>query len=128
MANTSLQAVSKTLQVPENGTAVFVCEVPPSWPPAQVYWEKGGERVDHEADNRMWLLPSGNLYIIGVRRLDEGHYKCSATNPVTDATRHSKVLYQLTVATGVSGSGLLWYGISEAVSYDYNTLSRRTCL
>lgn len=97
MANSTSQHVTKPVQVVENGTAVFVCDVPPSWPPAQFHWEKEGLRIDHEAESRLWLMPSGNLYIVGVTAQDDGHYTCSAVNPVTMATRHSHTSYQLTV-------------------------------
>ena len=74
-----------------------------------------------KADDRMSLLPSGNLYIIGVTVHDEGAYTCSATNVVTRTTRHSKVTYLLSVATGVFGFGV-------AGSYKYKTLSGMMCL
>ena len=54
------------------------------------------------ADSRLWLLPSGNLYIVGVSLQDEGLYTCSAVNLVTQATRHSRVAYQLTINAGRS--------------------------
>ena len=80
-----------------NSTASLVCDVPPSWPPALVYWERDGVRLDIAADPRFSLLPSGNLYITGATEDDQAQYRCFTTNPVTMVTRHSKVIYQLTV-------------------------------
>ncbi len=75
--------------------ALLKCVSSQSNPEAVVTWRKDSQPVMTDGVHT-FIMPSGNLYIVGVELGDAGLYQCIATNPVTLTTRHS-VEAQLTV-------------------------------
>ncbi|XP_056427703.1 immunoglobulin superfamily DCC subclass member 4 isoform X3 [Hyla sarda] len=64
----------------ENGLAIFECGINGS-PTPQITWQK--DQVPLPSSNRIIILPSGILQIIGVQQEDEGLYRCVAANTLS---------------------------------------------
>ncbi|XP_077119425.1 immunoglobulin superfamily DCC subclass member 4 [Ranitomeya variabilis] len=64
----------------ENSLARFECGINGS-PTPQITWQK--DQVPVPSSNRIVILPSGVLQIIGVQQEDEGLYRCVAANSLT---------------------------------------------
>ena len=79
---------------PNNTTAVvgsstvLRCRPPTSHPPALIAWKKDGAFVDDDRQSVI-ILPTGNLYLLNLTKLDAGSYQCVATNPVNGRERKS---------------------------------------
>ncbi|XP_072004768.1 immunoglobulin superfamily DCC subclass member 4-like isoform X2 [Engystomops pustulosus] len=66
--------------VSENALARFECGINGS-PIPQITWQK--DQVPVPSSNRIIILPSGVLQIIGVQQEDEGSYRCVAANSLS---------------------------------------------
>ncbi|XP_075714410.1 immunoglobulin superfamily DCC subclass member 4-like [Rhinoderma darwinii] len=64
----------------ENSLARFECGINGS-PTPQITWQK--DQVPLPSNNRVIILPSGVLQIIGVQQEDEGLYRCVAANTLS---------------------------------------------
>ncbi len=69
-------------------TALLQCQAEQSNPAPIITWEKDRELLTSDGAHVI-ILPSGNLYIVGVKPGDAGLYRCIATNSVTSTARHS---------------------------------------
>ncbi|KAK3914749.1 Protogenin A, partial [Frankliniella fusca] len=99
-ATLSLASLSPSVQGPENvtvpagGTARFSCSID-SVPTAKITWKK--DNVPLPASSRFVSLSSGVLLISQVEPVDEGAYKCIATNTVL---RRSRVSHEAVLTIG----------------------------
>uniref|UniRef100_A0A915AF13 Roundabout n=1 Tax=Parascaris univalens TaxID=6257 RepID=A0A915AF13_PARUN len=72
----------RTTQAVIGNRAVMECVPPKGFPEPVVSWRKNDREFRPEDDERITILPSGNLIIDKVQRSDAGLYQCVATNMV----------------------------------------------
>ena len=76
---------SGTMTVQEFDQVVLSCPSPASTPPAVIGWTTDSVLISPSADGRVGITLNGDLVISGVVVEETGrHYRCQATNPVSN--------------------------------------------
>ena len=84
----AFREVLRDTTVDPGNTAVLKCNPPESHPAPIITWLKDKSQITDDG-SRVFITPSGNLYILNVDYADEGLYQCVALNPITNASRES---------------------------------------
>jgi len=85
----------------EGNVALVPCNAPISEQASTTVFEVNNTVLDISNSRRHKVLPSGNLQIANVKQSDQGVYRCSLVNQISEQTRASPNVVYLRVVTPV---------------------------